>query len=194
MHYAAFSGSPAIIETLVRLGSRAIDLPDQNGSTPILVAATNQHEQSVQMLVRMGSRAIDTPDDQGYTPMHLAAGVRTDSVIETLVRLGSRAIDVHDNRGRTPLHLLLMGKGFASRVNLLRALGASTNIDTEGLSPEAINLLGKPMEEEEVVGLRYRVYFAHSLVDRLLQELQMERQTSRAKQKSRLPTGSCLLC
>ena len=45
-----------MIETLVRLGSTAIDTPDNNGVTPVYAAAQNGHVNEIETLFFLGCK------------------------------------------------------------------------------------------------------------------------------------------
>ncbi|MBX9638665.1 MAG: ankyrin repeat domain-containing protein, partial [Mycobacteriaceae bacterium] len=53
MHVAAKNGQVPAIETLVRLGSAAIDTPDIFGCTPIWIATSNGHVAAIETLARL---------------------------------------------------------------------------------------------------------------------------------------------
>ena len=136
------------------------------------VAAYCGHTQTIETLVRLGSTSLDTPDRRGWTPLHQAAYVCSFSAIEALVRLGSRAINALNNDGQTPLYCALLNfwniDCTLACTQTLVILGANTDISTEGLTDNTIEFLHTPIDEDESAELRYGVYFADSLVYRLL--------------------------
>lgn len=149
-----------------------IDTPDPSDCvkrTPMHQAATQGNVLAIETLVRFGSQAIDALDNVGCTPMHFAAWFGHQQSIEALVRLGSTAIDIQNKCGLTPLW-------YAARFNpkctqLLRVLGANV-IETAGLPKTAQERLLESIDEEEAVGVRYRIYFGYILLQRLLFELE----------------------
>lgn len=167
IYAAARKGRVSAIEMLVRFGSTAIDVPDCEGWTPMITAAHKGHLSVIETLVHLGSTAIDTPDDYGWTPLSTAVRTYQIPIVEALIRLGSAAIDIPDRRGRTPLYIALSHEYFEC-AQILKMLGANTNIQTEGLSDERLEELLAPIDEDETAKVRYRVYFSESLVHKLL--------------------------
>lgn len=125
---AAMKGHVSAIETLVELGSQAIDTPNELGLMPLAIAAWKGHMEVIETLVRLGSKAIDTPNELGYTPLHIAAGRGHVEVIEALVRLGSQALDTATSAGITPVHEGALW-GHAQVIEALVRLGSKA-IDT----------------------------------------------------------------
>lgn len=187
LHHAAKNGSTTVVETLCRLRSHAVDTTDNEGKTPLIYAASNGHVNVIEILVQFGSQAINTPSKEGWTPMHFAANrgpilvthekgsepaqksskdqIQA-SVIEKLASFGG-AIDPINNEGRSPLFLALQ-KNFLRCVTVLKALGASCSISTEGFHDHMRQGLGMIVSEEEVAEIRSRVYFNRSMTQGLL--------------------------
>lgn len=60
MYAAAWNGHVLVIETLVRLGSKAIDTPTINGWTPVYCAAHGDHMDCLRTLISLGADCSNT--------------------------------------------------------------------------------------------------------------------------------------
>lgn len=166
MHVAASQGFTSIIETVFRMDSKIVDVPTNYGETPLFKAAASGHVPVIEMLVRLGSEAIDTPNKYGCTPMFAAACRGHTSVIEALVRLGSEAVDTSDTYGETPLFEAIRSKTNEC-ARMLRMLGAESSFLLSSPEHREIEERTRP-SEEKTLEVRFRVYFARSLLDRLV--------------------------
>lgn len=169
---AANVGNVDLVTSLVSQG-HAIDArhPFKLHQTPLYIAALQGKVEVVERLVELGSQALDTPDLHGNTPIYAATFNGHVAVIEALVRFGSKAIDIANNLNVTPIQ----AAGRMGRLECLQTLlvlGASCPIEsTEKWSKTMIKHLGRRMKDDEVLELRYRVYFKQSLTSRLLPAL-----------------------
>lgn len=162
-HFAEV-GNVAKLKKAIEAHPEQIDIPNFYGWTPMNAAAEHGHVEVVELLVRMGSNAVDIPTSGGWTPM-LAASCTSAPMIETLVRFGSNAIDTPDKYGQTPLCVASHNMR-ADCVRMLRILGADPTRLSFPKNKE-LEELSRPFEEE-IEEVRFRVYFSHSLVQRLL--------------------------
>ena len=132
---AAMSGFESVARVLLAHGA-ALEATDNNGQTPLLLAACNWtlegHERVVKLLLDQGA-AIEATDNDGRTPLLLAAfnepkeavEVGGDvnayrkhaNVLELLLEHGA-ALEARDNDGRTPLLLAAYG-GYEAAVRVL---------------------------------------------------------------------------
>ncbi len=179
IYIAAENGHDLLVERLIQLGSKEID-STCFGHTPLYAAADGGHPSVIEVLVRMGSKAIDTQSRCGETPLHTASIMGHTSVIETLVRLGSQAIDVPNKMGTAPLGSASMLSRESTKT--LVFLGADhSQLNHLHKVCSTVKRLESGEHEQEVVDTRYRVYFAHSLVRRLLFELERSFNSSLSK-------------
>jgi len=83
-----------------------VSAKDNNGDTPLHVAARYDHGAAVTLLLANGAD-IQAKNNDGLTPLHVAAGLLacsgTSSVTELLIR-GGADVNVKDHNGETPLH------------------------------------------------------------------------------------------
>ena len=98
--------------------------------------------------------------------MHIAAESPQSSAIELLVRLGSNAIDTRNHFSMAPLDFAF-GKKINQNVKTLLALGANPTTSSQTLTAEEIESMTR-ISEDEICEVRYRVYFAQSLLHRLI--------------------------
>lgn len=104
LFYAVQHDETAMVELLVRSGSKLIASPVRDGVYPIHEAIFQGSVKMVETLVRLERTTLYNRDKHGRTPMHIAAVNDNRAIIETLVRLGSDDIDTPDYSGNTPLH------------------------------------------------------------------------------------------
>lgn len=173
LHHAATNGQAAVIDALVRLGSQSIDSRNIHGRTPLHYASRNGHVKAVEALIRAGCRSLNCASNSyGMTSVHDAALSGHADVIEALIQAGSESLDTPDKQGRTPLHLAALRMA-DDCITVLRAVGADTKIPTEDLSETVLERLSVPVDEQSVIQVRFRLYFARSMLDRLLSELSL---------------------
>lgn len=131
-------------------------------------AARSGRGDAIEAFLRMGSLALDTPNSfNGLTPMHVAAANGHREVIETLVRLGSKALDALSRDGRKPLYCIR--RTYADCATVLKALGAEQG--SNGDIWKGLSFRHGEVAENQILDVRYRVYFAATLAHRLLFEL-----------------------
>lgn len=155
MHLAALKNNTTMILLLHRMNSNLIHTYDDNGETPLHDAAARGHVESIELLCWLGSD-IDSLCTTGYDmrPIDIAAvDERPESVIE-LLRLGSSGLDGSFDRWIRPVH-------------------AGNHVY---ISYIKYALVGKSLHdtlpnEEEIMHIRYQIYFSHSLLYRLLYSL-----------------------
>ena len=100
---AADKGDLATVNSLLATaaGRAAIDVPDEDGGTALMIAALKGHTPVVEALLGAGA-AIDVPDEDGYTALMVAAGLGRTLVVEALLGAGADAT-VEDGYGTTAL-------------------------------------------------------------------------------------------
>ena len=155
------------MELLIRSGSRSLDAPTKDGLTPLHMAAMNGRESTIELLLHLGSQTLDAPDENGKTPLHLAIRFGYESTVELLLRCRSQSLNAPDIKGRIPLYLALRRSNIEI-VKILKAIGTSTSLNVTKLNAAQIAMLHKPLSEAEMIAIRFRIYFDHSLVSLLL--------------------------
>ncbi|MEM1047074.1 MAG: ankyrin repeat domain-containing protein [Pseudomonadota bacterium] len=103
LHYAAGTGSPAIIRALLDAGADVnARSANRNGKAPIHDAADDGNTSAVELLIGAGA-ATDIADGDGQTGLHLACEYGHVETVKAFIRAGCNP-DHPDPKGRTPLH------------------------------------------------------------------------------------------
>jgi cytohesin len=97
-----------------------INSVDNDGKTPLHLAAQAGHESVVRLLVRIGRvGSANLADNTGKTPLHLAAEAGYKPIIQLLLEgRASELVSVADNDGKSPSHLATKA-GHESAIELL---------------------------------------------------------------------------
>ena len=110
--------------------------PDQNGTTPVFVAAYNGHAGAIRALVELGTDTT-TPNQNGVTPVIVAALNGHVDAIRALVELGADTT-TPDQHGTTPVFVAAYN-GHAGAIRALVELGADTTTPNQnGVTPVVI--------------------------------------------------------
>jgi hypothetical protein len=163
MHYAATRGDTVLIERLINMGSTAHMVDPIYKWSPMHVAAMRGHPQVVETLMRCGSNTLNSLDAFGRTPMHYAKDAQT---LEALVRCGSKVFNVMDNGGYTPVRF--HGVGSALLISFLVLEGSEDRITEYHKYCKQKGELPITWTDDDALEIRFRTYFTHSLVYRLL--------------------------
>ncbi|CAA0836627.1 Ankyrin repeat domain-containing protein EMB506-chloroplastic [Striga hermonthica] len=119
---AARHGHLDTLKSLLGTGVSA-NSTDNNGLTPLHVAAIKGNGEAINTLVRSGAN-MDPTDAEGHTPLHLAVQGGLTDTVRILLERGADA-NARTNRGATPVRIArLMGHDDIER--LLVANGASS--------------------------------------------------------------------
>ena len=104
LHQAARGGdcNEVLDHFLLKLNFH-VDAKNNNGRTPLHVAAWNGHSNVVHHLLSRGA-GVDTKDNDGRTPLHDAAWNGRSDIVQHLLD-GGAGIDTKDKDGKTPLRL-----------------------------------------------------------------------------------------
>lgn len=128
-------------------------------------AVRNGPIQDVEGYLVVHPNFVDLPDNNGWTPLHYAASSGNDSTIQLLLRCGSTALDFPDNFGWCPLFYAAW-YGCDSTMTILKVAGTTT-LSFDLLTSQTQKLQA-PIPEDEVLEIRFRIYFRRSLISRLL--------------------------
>jgi ankyrin repeat protein len=106
LHQALQRGDPDIIQLVLSRANVNADALDNNGSTPLHLAASEAEVLSgAQLLLKNGAK-IDLQNKKGQTALHLASQRGHLDFMELLLNRGA-VVDVPDKDGFTPLHLAI---------------------------------------------------------------------------------------
>ena len=99
-----------------------VDARDDNGMTPLLVAALSGHREIAALLLDHGADREARDSAGGATPLYQAAAWGRTGVVELLIGRGAD-VNARNHAGRTPLGAALAG-GSADAARILREHGA----------------------------------------------------------------------
>ncbi|CAG7726425.1 unnamed protein product [Allacma fusca] len=113
---------------------------NNNGWTPVHVAAREGHHRVLEILMKKG--AFLRKDYQGRTPLHLAAENGHKDVISLILNTHSHLIDLVDKYGNTPLHSAAIHDKYKV-VELLLRLNCQLIYNHDGCSAIDLALMNK---------------------------------------------------
>eukprot|EP01132_Coremiostelium_polycephalum_P000308 gene308-397_t len=138
LHWAAkygkvdLEGHIEVINLLLKKRAQ-VGARDNNGWTPLHLAAKNDHKEVVKLLLKQEAQ-VYARDNNGCTPLHLAAENGYTDVVKSLLKQEVQ-VYARDNNGCTPLHLAVEN-GYTGVVKLLLKKGAQIDKkDNDGWSP-----------------------------------------------------------
>jgi len=134
LHCASFFGIAELVSCLLSTGSYT-NARDTRGSTPLVWAARNGHEQVVEMLLWWKGDP-NLSDYSGLTPLLYAVLCRHERVVETLLGHSNVNLDIEDGHGKTLLSYASQA-GLDGLVKTLyqRRRGNPNNHDISGNTP-----------------------------------------------------------
>ena len=103
IHLATQNGNLAIILELLKYGA-TIDLTDNAGQSPLLVACLKPNFDVLKALIFKGSD-LKHQDRHGHTALHMMASYSSDIKALCLLLSGGAAVDSRTRHFNTPLHL-----------------------------------------------------------------------------------------
>jgi len=125
LHHAAWNGDAAATRVLVE-GGADLELPGDQGLTPVMIAARVGAADAVKVLVGAGA-SLEAKDDMGATTLFHAAAARSPAVLEYLKETGHLDEEARDDLDRTPLHWAAQA-GRMANVKLLLEAGFSPGV------------------------------------------------------------------
>ncbi|KAH9138587.1 hypothetical protein AeRB84_017098 [Aphanomyces euteiches] len=135
LHYtqAASAGRLEIVKVLLDHGA-SIDLPDNVGSTPLILASWHGCFDVVRELLARGASIDATDNFDGSSPLNMAAFTGSLNIVRELLAQGA-SVDLVNHIGATPLHSTIQFGRF-DVVHELLAHDASVNLaDNSGRTP-----------------------------------------------------------
>lgn len=131
LHIAVMAGRPSAVTNALKNGAN-VDERDNNGMTPLMLAAIFNRSSSAKLLLQAGADPNATLAEDGSTVLMMAAHECFYEVVEVLLRAGAK-INAIDNKGRTALiHVAQVDRSYSNdwkqTVNLLLRHGANKHI------------------------------------------------------------------
>jgi len=117
-------GAPKVAQVLIAHPDLRVDLPNNAGETPLMMAALRDQDSWVAKLLDKGARIDGTaePGKPGWTPLHYAAASPGAKALQVLMARGAR-VDARSPNGTTPL-MMAAQYGTEEAVELLLKQGA----------------------------------------------------------------------
>lgn len=128
---AVRQGMDMTVQTLLETSNNfQLNLPDENGFSPLMQAAWHGQNDCLKILLDHGAN-ISLRNTTGCTATHFAAGQGHVECLDTLINYGNIDVNSQTKFGATPLILAAKG-GHIDCVNLLLENGADVNMQYRG--------------------------------------------------------------
>ena len=98
---ASYLGQEVLADYLITKGAK-VDLQNNNGETPLLVASQLGHDECVDIFIDCNANLLAV-DFNGYTALHMAVAYNRTETVKLLLQKGADA-NAKDNEGITALH------------------------------------------------------------------------------------------
>ena len=118
---ASYSGNIEAIRKLITHGETFLDITDDTGATPLLMASGIGHTDVVKELIAAGAD-INITDNDGFTPLMMASGMGHTNIVEALIAAGAD-LNIASVDGVRPLNMA-NELGHTKIAELLRNAGA----------------------------------------------------------------------
>jgi ankyrin repeat protein len=174
LHYAAWHGSTEVVRSLTGKAQADKEIQNKRRITPLYLAITNRHNETVEHLVAMGAK-VSGEDRDGFTPLHWAvsegiaeishydkppqkhcyhkftipAPFHDTKIVELLIAKGAD-INAQDRYGWTPLHWAVHEKN-RDDVKVLLSRGA--DMDVKNAMGETPLEIAEILRDEKLVAM-----------------------------------------
>ena len=156
--YFAGEAAEASVDALLELGVDPA-IPDENGNTPLMLAAQNGRAKIARRLIEDKRTKINVRNTHGVAPLHFAVLGGHQDVVQLLLQHSAESDLNEDNQGNSPL-LIAAGAGNETIVRML--------LDDGRVNPRSYNKVG---HSALIVSARGGFY---PIVTMLLQVLELE--------------------
>ncbi|TMW55608.1 hypothetical protein Poli38472_010490 [Pythium oligandrum] len=143
MHFAAAKGRRKVMKFILEQAPECLNIQDEEGSTPLFLAARENEFATVRELLERGADA-NLAQKNGTTAVHEAAANGSVRTVKLLVEQHNAQVDASCPNG-TPLHFAV-NEGREKTIEELLALGADVNAkNSKGVTPLILSvMLNKP--------------------------------------------------
>ena len=93
------------IKYLIEVKKADLNVKDDDGRTPLHLAAEKDHLSIVKSLIKDKKADLNVKDNDGNTPLHLAVEKHHLDTVKCLIEAKKADLNVQDNDGNSPLHL-----------------------------------------------------------------------------------------
>ena len=132
LYNASENGHLEIVKILINAGVD-VNLPVENGLTPLHISSHKGHVEVVEALIKAGAK-VDSKISDDKTPLHISSHEGHVKVVEALIKAGASPNFARKN-GATPLHIA-SSKGYLEVVEALIKAGADPNLaQKDGITP-----------------------------------------------------------
>ena len=125
LHTATSKGSLEYLSD--KIISQNINVTDENGQTPLHIAAAKGHIKSMEKLIETRGVDINIADKSGCTPLHLAVEYGSIEAVKLLLGVEGIMVNKKNNDHSTPLHLAVRYAEEKIVPELLNADGIDVN-------------------------------------------------------------------
>ncbi len=183
IHDAADYGYLETIECLVKADRSTLDATTSMGLTSMHCGAGARNASKlIELFYRLGSNAMTMISYDGSTPLSYA--ITNDEAVQKLIQLGSPFEESPGYPDRRPLLLACSDMDSCSEKTLL-AVGADVS-NLSGFAQRFIRYISETNTGESILKQRHRIYFSRSLVERLILELDREKNIRKTREEAEI--------
>lgn len=150
VHYAAQNGDFELIKFL-NDNSANMDIKNQDGMTPLAIAAKYGFSDIVRYLAKLDSVDVNSKDNHGMTPLNWGVESGHSNCVSFLLEANDVRINEADEKGIAPLHMAAL-KGYTPMVV---AIAESHDVNIEQLTADGRSVLHCAAENGNEETVRY---------------------------------------